>query len=110
MSDEEPRRPDSTRVGDQPALRTASGSNWLVWGAVTAVIVAAVMVLMAIRAPAIGWPALVLVVALFVAMVVVRAAIRPRRARLVTLAALDLGIVAVGLVATLAVLYSTPAG
>ncbi|OII45888.1 hypothetical protein BIV02_10750 [Curtobacterium sp. MMLR14_014] len=110
VSDEQPRRPDPTRVGDQPALRTASGSNWLVWGAVTAVIVAAVMVLMALRAPAIGWPALVLVVVLFVTMVVVRAAVRPQRTRLVTLALLDLGIVVVGLVATLAVLYSTPAG
>lgn len=80
------------------------------WGAVTAVIVAAVMVLMAIRAPAIGWPALVLVVALFVAMVVVRTAVRPQRARLVTLAVLDLAIVVVGLVATLAVQYSTPVG
>jgi hypothetical protein len=69
-----------------------------------------VMVLMAIRAPAIGWPALVLVVVLFVTMVVVRAAVRPQRTRLVTLALLDLGIVVVGLVATLAVLYSTPVG
>jgi hypothetical protein len=69
-----------------------------------------VMVLMAIRAPAIGWPALVLVIVLFVTMVVVRAAVRPQRTRLVTLALLDLGIVVVGLVATLAVLYSTPVG
>ncbi|MBF4612964.1 hypothetical protein [Curtobacterium sp. VKM Ac-1376] len=110
MSDEQPRRPDPTRVGDQPALRTASGSNWLVWGGVTTVIVAAVMVLMAIRAPGIGWPALVLVVVLFTAMVVLRNAVRPQRARLVTLAVLDLGIVVVGLVAVLAVLYSTPTG
>ena len=106
MSDEQPRRPDPTRVGDQPALRTASGSNWLVWGAVTAVIVAAVMVLRAIRAPAIGGAALGGVGAV----VVVRTAVRPQRARLVTLAVLDLAIVVVGLVATLAVLYSTPVG
>ena len=99
---------DPTRVGDQPALRTRSGSNWLAWGAVTAVVVAAVMVLMAVRAPAVGWPALAVVVALFAAMVVVRAAVRPRRARLVALAVLDLGIVVVGLVAVLVVLFSAP--
>ena len=51
-----------------------------------------------------------LVVVLFMTMVVVRAAVRPQRTRLVTLALLDLGIVVVGLVATLAVLYSTPVG
>ncbi|OII04010.1 hypothetical protein [Curtobacterium sp. MCBA15_008] len=106
MSDHQPHQTDPTRVGDQPALRTASGSNWLVWGAVTAVLVAAVMVLMAIRSPGVGWPALVAVVVLFVAMVVVRAAVRPRRARLVTLAVLDLAIVVIGLVATLVVLFS----
>jgi len=106
VSDHQPHQTDPTRVGDQPALRTASGSNWLVWGAVTAVLVAAVMVLMAIRSPGLGWPAFVAVVVLFVAMVVVRAAVRPRRARLVTLAVLDLAIVVIGLVATLVVLFS----
>ncbi|PZF56693.1 hypothetical protein DEJ23_08985 [Curtobacterium sp. MCSS17_008] len=100
---------DPTRVRDQPALRTRSGTNWLVWGAVTAAIVGVVMVFMAVRLPAVGWPALAVVVALFAAMVVVRAAVRPRRARLVTLAVLDLGIVAVGLVAVLVVLFSAPA-
>ena len=99
-------RPDPTRVGDQPALRTASGANWLVWGAVTAVVVAAVMVLMAIRQPAVGWPALGLVVAVYLVMVAVRFAVRSRRARLVTLAVLDLGIVVVGLVAVLVVLFT----
>ena len=106
MSDHQPHELDPTRVGDQPALRTASGSNWLVWGAVTAVLVAAVMVLMAIRSPAVGWPALVAVVVLFVAMVVVRVVVRPRRARLVTLAVLDLVIVVVGLATTVVVLFS----
>uniref|UniRef100_UPI0024A7AD3D hypothetical protein n=1 Tax=Curtobacterium flaccumfaciens TaxID=2035 RepID=UPI0024A7AD3D len=60
--------------------------------------------------PAIGWPALVLVIVLFVTMGGGRAAGRPQRTRLVTLALLDLAIVVVGLVATLAVLYSTPVG
>lgn len=108
VSDDQQPRPDPTRVGDQPALRTRSGSNWLAWGAVTTVLVAAVMVLMGIRQPAVGWPALVVVVVLFFAMVVVRGAVRPLRTRLVTLAALDLGIVAVGLAAVLVVLVTAP--
>ncbi|MCA5924599.1 hypothetical protein [Curtobacterium oceanosedimentum] len=110
MSDEQSRRTDPTRVGDQPALRTASGSNWLVWGAVTAALVAVVMVFMAIRAPGIGWPALALVVVVFAAMVVVRTTVRLQRARLLTLAVLDLAIVVIGLVAVLAVLFSSPTG
>jgi len=104
VSESPNRRPDPTRVGDQPALRTRSGTNWIAWGAVTTALVAAVMVLMAIRDPAVGWPALVVVLVLFAAMVAVRAAVRPLRRRLVTLAVLDLAIVAVGLVAVLVVL------
>ena len=106
MSDPSAPRPDPTRVGDQPALRTASGANWLVWGAVTVVVVAAVMVLMAIRQPAVGWTALGFVVVLYLVMVAVRFTVRARRARLVTLAVLDLAIVVVGLLAVLVVLFS----
>ncbi|GAA3342991.1 hypothetical protein GCM10017714_33750 [Curtobacterium pusillum] len=102
----DPRRDDPELVRNQPALRTSNGGVWLAWGAVTVVVVGVVMGFMAALEPGIGWAALVVVVALFLAMVVVRFTVGPLRPRLATMAVLDVLIVLVGLVSVIAVLVA----
>ena len=98
------RRPDPTRVSDQAALRSASGTSWLGWGAITAAIVAVVMVYMAIREPALGWTCFAIVLVVYALMVIVRIAVPVGRIRLVSLAVLDGVIVLTGLVGVIGVL------
>ncbi|PZF56219.1 hypothetical protein DEI92_15120 [Curtobacterium sp. MCBD17_034] len=99
-----PHDDDPTLVRNQPALTTSDGTIWVVVGAITAIVVGLVMWLMGLLVPAVGWTGLVLVLALFVAMLVVRFAVRHVRHRLATLAALEGAMVLVGLVVVLVVL------
>jgi hypothetical protein len=72
---------DPTRVRSQPALTSSTGLIWIVLGAVLAVICAGVLLALIPLQPVTAWVGLVLVVVLFLAMVVIRFAVRvgPRR-------------------------------
>jgi hypothetical protein len=90
----EPLQRDSTRVTDQPALTTSDGRVWLLVGAALALVSAAVLFPLSGFQPS---PALVggiAVVAIFIVMGIVRAAVTPVRTRLLVLAVL-LGAMAV---------------
>lgn len=95
---------DPNLVRNQPSLKTSSGAIWLIWGAVTTVVVGVVMALMVTVVPPVGWFGLVAVVVLFLAMVLVRFVVGNRRVRLRVLAVLDVAIVVVGLVVVLVAL------
>jgi hypothetical protein len=84
-------------VMEQPALTTSDGTVWIVVGAITAIIVGLVMWLMTLLVPMVGWAGLAAVVALFVAMLVVRFAVRAGRPRLLALAVIQGVLVLVGL-------------
>lgn len=92
---------DPTKMVNQPALRTSSGAIWLIVGALFTVICVAVLIpLIPIGnpAPLIG---AVLIVLLYLAMIVVRFAVRHRVARLRSMAALFGLIALIGLLAVL---------
>lgn len=100
---------DPTKMANQPALRTSSGAVWLVVGALlTAICLVVLVPLIPIGTPA-PLVGAVLIVLLFVAMIVVRLAVRPQTTRLRALAGLFGGIALVGLLAVLIAAYaSTP--
>lgn len=84
--DRDPRHGDHPlRVRDQPALRTSTGAEWLLIGALLAAICVVVLL---VQGLALSAGAAALVAGLFVAMVVVRLVVSPRRPRLVALAVL----------------------
>lgn len=91
---------NDTRMGEQPALRTSSGRIWLVMGAITAVACVGILVALSTRQPTIGFIGAGVVVALYVAMMVVALVIRNVRAKLVTLAILlvSMGVTALAFV------------
>ena len=66
---------DPTRMRDQPALRTSTGTEWLVIGLVLAGISVAVLLF---QDHATSDVVAAVVVALYVAMLVVRVTVRPR--------------------------------
>lgn len=76
---------DPTRMRDQPALRTSTGTEWLVIGLVLAGISVAVLLF---QDHATSDVVAAFVVALYVAMLVVRVTVRPRRPRVTALAVL----------------------
>ncbi|MET4638272.1 hypothetical protein [Mycetocola sp. 2940] len=77
---------DPTQVRSQPSLTTSTGTIWIVFGAVLAVVCAGVLLALVPLGPVIAWVGLVLVVALFVAMIVVRFATHPGPRRLTAMA------------------------
>lgn len=89
---------DPTRMIDQPALRTSTGLVWLVVGGILAAIGFALLLAMTTINPVIAWPGAIAIVVLYAAMVVIRFAIAPLRARLFTLATLFCAITIVALV------------
>jgi hypothetical protein len=98
-----PDRRDPTRVGDQPALRTSSGAVWLVvGGAMAALCIVLLLALNSLQHP-VGLIGAGVIAVLYVFMVAAVLAIPARRARLVTLAILMIGIAIVGLVFVLIV-------
>jgi O-antigen ligase len=77
---------DPTRVRSQPALTSSTGLIWIVLGSVLAVICAGVLFALVPLQPVTAWVGLVLVVVLFLAMVVIRFAVRVGRRRLTAMA------------------------
>lgn len=91
-------RRDSTRMGDQPALRTSGGAVWLVVGGVLAALcIGLLLALNSLQHP-VGLVGAAIVLVLYVFMVAAVLAIPDRRARLLTLACLMIGIAVAGLV------------
>lgn len=95
---------DPTRQRNQPALTTSSGLIWLIMGGLLAAIAVGVLI------PLFGAPptgvavgAAIVVAALYLGMLFVRFATRPRRRRLVLLATGMIAIAAVALAAVLVV-------
>jgi len=99
-------RPDPTKVTEQPALTSSTGREWLILGAVLAVVSLAVLLPLSGMHVDVPLAGAGLVLLLLIAMGVARAAIPRRRARLVTLAVL-FGLMAV--VALAAVLIAAAA-
>ncbi|SDS78655.1 hypothetical protein SAMN04489751_2866 [Brevibacterium sandarakinum] len=104
--DERPReRLDPTKIRDQPALRSSSGTVWIVSGGlfllVIAIVLAWVIVSRGTAAPlAIATGAAVL--ALYVVLLVVRFAVRPGKMRLRIMAAAMIGMALIAVVGLLA--------
>jgi len=100
------RAADPTNVTAQPALTRSTGRRWLVWGAVLGAICVVLFALLVSVEPRAAITGGVLVVVLYAAMVVVRVAVRPRRARLLTLACLmgAMAVTAVVVLVTIGVL------
>jgi hypothetical protein len=73
---------------NQPALRTSRGLEWIVVGALISVICLAVLALQVTLEPYLAVSGGVAVIALFVAMMIVRVTVSPLRRRLVVLAVL----------------------
>lgn len=99
-----PRQPrDPTKVTAQPALTRSTGRRWLVWGGVLGVVALVVLGFLVPVEPVTALTGCVLVVLLYAAMVVVRLAVGPVRARLLTLAWLLGAMAAAALVCVLLV-------
>ncbi|WEG07824.1 hypothetical protein PU630_11280 [Microbacterium horticulturae] len=77
---------DPTQVTAQPALTGSTGRRWLIWGALLGAVALVVLGLLVQVEPVTALIGCGLVVLLYIAMVVVRVAVRPHRARLLTLA------------------------
>lgn len=92
---------DPTRVTAQPALTSSHGRVWLIVGAVFCVIALAVLGALLTVQAAIAAPAMVVVLGCYIAMVVIRIAVRARRPRLYALAIVFGAMVAAALVAVL---------
>jgi exosortase/archaeosortase len=81
----------SSKVRDQNALTTSSGASWLFIGGTLVVICGGLLFAMQWLRPAwAGLTGLVIVIALYAAMVVVRIGVRPGRRRLGILAVLTI--------------------
>lgn len=97
------RRLDPTKMANQPALRTSNGLVWLVMGGLFAAASLVPFAALAFagdgRSRAVALTAGAIVIVLYAAMLAVRFAVRPRRARLLALAACMLTMAAVALVA-----------
>lgn len=93
--DERSREPiDSRRISDQPALRSSSGTIWIVAGGVFLVVIAGVLAaVISSGGPAIGYAITTIVVAgaLYLVLLISRFAIRPGRVRLWVMAASMIG-------------------
>jgi hypothetical protein len=94
---------DPTLVRNQPALRTSSGTEWLVVGLVLGAVSVAVLLLQHVRAADV---AAAVVATLVGAMLVVRLAVRPLRTRLLVLAGLLVAVPVVTLVVLLGLVAS----
>jgi hypothetical protein len=81
----------SDKVTDQRALTTASGTTWLVIGAILTVLCGGLLFAMQwIGPPGIGLAGCANVLVLYAAMLAIRFAVRPGRVRLGTLAVLTI--------------------
>ena len=93
--DERSREPlDSTRIGDQPALRSSTGTVWIVAGGVFLIVIAGVLTaIMSAGGPAVTYAITTIVVAtaLYLVLIIARFATRPGRGRLRVMAGTMIG-------------------
>jgi len=95
---------DPTRVRNQPSLTTASGSSWLIVGALFASISIAMLAALAmLPPPGLALAAITTIVALYAAMLVVRFVVHARKRRLKLIAACFLSIAVIGLGSVIAI-------
>jgi hypothetical protein len=97
---------DPTKVRNQPSLRTLSGREWLVVGAITGAICVVVLVLQVGSAAFVSLLGAALVVVIYAAMVMVKELVKPQRRRLGILAALLISMTLVTIAALLVVVLS----
>ncbi len=79
---------DPTRVRNQPALTTSTGLIWLVLGTLLAAICASVLFALVGLEPVAAWVGLIMVAALYLALVVVRFVVSAGPHRLTALASI----------------------
>lgn len=96
-------RIDPTRMIDQPALRTSNGLVWLLVGGILTAVCGGLLLLLTSIDAAVAWTGAISIAVLYLAMIVVRLLVRPRRPRLLTLAVLFCVITAVGFFCVLAI-------
>ncbi|MBB5633470.1 uncharacterized membrane protein YhaH (DUF805 family) [Cryobacterium mesophilum] len=94
---------DSTRIGDQPALRTSRGATWLIVGGLLAALSIGLLVALDALQPPVGLIGAAVLFVLYMLMVVAVLAIPVRRAKLVTLAGLMVAMAVVALVFVVAI-------
>lgn len=99
----DPELHSSTRMGEQPALRTSRGRSWLLVGALTVVACGGLLLVLSTRQPMTGFVGAGVIVALYICMVIAAIVIRNLRARLVTLAVLLIAMVMTALGFVLAI-------
>ena len=95
---------DSRRISDQPALRSSSGTIWIVAGGIFLVVIAGVLLAVASA----GGPAvptaittIVIAVVLYLVLLIARFAVRPGRVRLWVMAGAMIGMAVASLVGLL---------
>src|SRR5699024_6381640 len=92
---------DSSRISDQPALRSASGTIWVVAGGLFLVVIAAVLAaIISSGGPAVGYAitTIAVVAALYLVLLIARFAIRPGKTRLWVMAGSMIGMAVVALI------------
>jgi Flp pilus assembly protein TadB len=92
---------DPTRVTEQPALTTSSGRLWMIVGTLFAIVALVVLGFLTTVQPVVALTGCVLVVALYIAMLIVRLRVPAQRSRLVALAWLLATMAAISLICVL---------
>jgi glucan phosphoethanolaminetransferase (alkaline phosphatase superfamily) len=89
---------DPTRLSNQPALTTASGTSWLIIGGLfSGISIAVLAVLATVAARGLAWGSIAAIIGLYAAMFIVRFTVGSHRRRLRIIAACFLMIAFVGL-------------
>jgi len=112
--DDNSREPiDSSRISDQPALRSASGTIWVVAGGLFLIVIAAVLAaIISAGGPAVGYAITTIAVAtaLYLVLLISRFAIRPGRVRLWVMAGSMIGMALVALIGLVVCVGAASAG
>lgn len=112
--DERSREPiDSRRISDQPALRSSSGTIWIVAGGVFLVVIAGVLAaVISSGGPAIGYAITTIAVAgaLYLVLLISRFAIRQGRVRLWVMAGSMIGMALVAIIGLVLCVGAVSAG
>jgi hypothetical protein len=104
---------DSSRISDQPALRSASGTIWVVAGGLFLVVIAAVLAaIISSGGPAVGYAitTIAVVAALYLVLLIARFAIRPGKTRLWVMAGSMIGMAVVALIGLVVCVGAASAG
>ncbi|WP_309131516.1 hypothetical protein [Brevibacterium sp.] len=92
---------DSSRISDQPALRSSSGTVWIVAGGLFLIVIAGVLAtIIASGGPAIPYAIATIAVAggLYLALLIARFAVRPGKVRLRVMAVSMIGMAVVSII------------